>query len=148
MKVLTGVVVVVSAGVLVAAGGSGRRTSAPLKHRFALPARRLALAMNDSLPARTAKVYGPASYRVALHAWSATARAPRSPRGHWYVIVIRGHFVWNGPFRSSRGSFAARLWSAGAGNSGIGYSGVSRALPAAMSRLRGPRLIDLTSWSR
>ena len=88
-------------------------------------------------------MYGPASYRVALHAWSEAAQPLRHPRGRYYVIVIRGRFVWYGPFRPSRGSFAARLWSPMAANSGIGYSGLGSKLPAAMAHLGRPTLINL-----
>jgi hypothetical protein len=99
--------------------------------------------MNDSLPAKTAQVYGPASYRVALHAWSPAAQPLRRSSGRWYVIVIRGRFVWYGPFRPARGTFAARLWSLTAGNSGIGYSGLSRKLPPSMSHLGHPAPVSL-----
>lgn len=142
MKVITGVVLLVSV-VLVAAGGSSHQTSAPLPQRMAVAARSLARAMNDSLPANSAQVYGPASYRVALHAWRAAAEPLRRSTGRWYVIVIRGRFVWYGPFRPARSSFAARLWSPKAGNSGIGYSGLSRKLPSSMSQLGRPALVSL-----
>jgi hypothetical protein len=68
MRFLAGVAVLVSAGVLVAAGGSSRQTRARLDQRMAAVARKLALVMNDSLPAKTAQVYRPASYQEALHA--------------------------------------------------------------------------------
>lgn len=142
MKVIAGVVLLVSVA-LVAAGGSSHRTSAQLRERMAVAARRLARAMNDSLPADSAQVYGPASYRVALHAWSAAAQPLRRSTGRWYVIVVRGRFVWYGPFRPARGSFAARLWSPTTGNSGIGYSGLSRRLPPSISRLGRPALVNL-----
>ena len=110
---------------------------------MAAAARRLAVVMNDSLPAERAAVYGPVSYRMALHSWSGSGRAPRYPSGPWYVIVIRGRFVWYGPFRPSRGSFAGRLWSPAPGNSGIGYSGLGGKLPPSLTRLGRPVLISL-----
>jgi hypothetical protein len=143
MKVLTGVAALVSVGVLVAAGGSSSHTAVPLHQRMAVAARKLALVMNDSLPAKAAQVFGPASYRVALHAWDDLARPPRQQKGLWYVIVVRGRFVWHGPFRPSRGSFAARLWSPTPANSGIGSSSLSSKLPASLARLGRPILISL-----
>ena len=143
MKVLTGLAALVSIGVLVAAGGSSRRSSVPLYQRMAVAARKLALVMNDSLPAKTAEVYGPASYAVALHAWDHRARPPRRPSGPWFVIMVRGRFVWHGPFRPSRGSFAARLWSPTPANSGIGSSSLSRKLPASIAHLGRPTRISL-----
>lgn len=152
MKVLSGVAALVSVGVLVAAGGSGRHLSAPLQQRMAAVTNRLAVAMNDSLPARSAEVYGPASYRTAFHAWTYAVKPPyvsgvAGPR-HWrkgpyYVIVIRGRFVWDGPFRPSRGSIAAKLWSPAPANSGIGMSGLGNKLPASMSLLGRPSQISL-----
>jgi hypothetical protein len=141
VKLISGSVMLVSV-VLVAAGGS-TQTSAPLRRRTAVAARRLARAMNDSLPAKTAQVYGPAPYRVALDAWSPAAQPLRRSAGHWYVIVIRGRFVWHGPFRPARGKFAARLWSPTTGNSGVGYSSLSRKLPPGMSHLGHPAIVSL-----
>ena len=143
MKVSLGVAALVLVGVLVAAGGSSRPTSAPLHQRMAVAARKLTLAMDDALPAKTALVYGPASYPVALHAWNAHAQPPRRQTGAWYVIVVQGRFVWHGPFRPSRGSFAARIWSPAPANSGIGFSGLSAKLPARLGRLGSPISISL-----
>jgi hypothetical protein len=146
MRLVAGVAVLVSAGVLVAAGGSGRRTGAPLPQRMAAVARKLTLVMNDSLPAKTVRVYGPASYQAALHAWDAAYQAPpraRDLKGPWYVIVVRGRFVWNGPFQPSYGSLAARLWSPIPANSGIGYSGLNNKVPASLAHLGGPTTISL-----
>jgi hypothetical protein len=143
MKVLSGIAVLVLAGVLMAAGGSSSHTAVPLHQRMAVAARKLALVMNDSLPANTAQVYGPASYRIALDAWNDFARPPRQQKGLWYVIVVSGRFVWHGPFRPSRGSFAARLWSPTLANSGIGTSSLSSKLPASLARLGRPILISL-----
>jgi hypothetical protein len=146
MRLLAAVAVLISAGVLVAAGGSSRRTGAPPHQRMAAVARKLALVMNDSLPAKTAQVYRPASYQEALHAWDAAYQAPRRARklkGPWYVIVVRGRFVWNGPFRPSHGSFAARLWSPIPANSGIGYSSLNNKVAASLAHLGRPTTISL-----
>src|SRR5207248_645347 len=101
--------------------------------------------MNDSLPAKTAQLYGPASYHVALHAWDAAYRPPpraRELKGPCYVIVVRGRFVWYGPFRPSRGSLAARLWSPAPANTGIGYSSLNNKLPASLAHLGRPTTIS------
>jgi hypothetical protein len=143
MKVVLGIAALVAVGVLVAAGGSSSLTGASLRQRMAVAARRLTLAMDDALPAKTAQVYGPAPYPVALHAWNDNASPPRRQRGTWYVIVVHGRFVWHGPFRPSRGSFAARLWSPAPSNSGIGFSGLSSKLPAMLARLGRPIVISL-----
>lgn len=146
MRFLAGVAVLVSVGVLVAVGGSNRRTGAPLHRRAAVAARRLALVLNDSVPARTAQLFGPRPYQVALHAWDATYQPPpraRELKGPWYVIVVRGRFVWHGPFRPSRGSFAVRLWSPTPANSGLGSSMLGNKLPASLDRLGRPIPISL-----
>jgi hypothetical protein len=146
MKALAGVAALVSVGVLGAAGGTSRDTRVPLHQRMALAARKLTLVMKDSLPAKTAQVYGPASYQVALHAWGAAYRPPpraRELKGPWYVIVVRGRFVWNGPFRPSHGSLAARLWSPSPANSGIGYSNLNNKVPASLALLGRPTTISL-----
>lgn len=151
MKVLCAVAALVSVGVLVGAGGSGR-VSAQDRERMAVAARRLALLMNDSLPAKTAEVFGPASYRRAFRAWTYAVQPPyvsgaaeprHWPNGPWYVIVIPGRFVWDGPFRRSRGSLAVRFWSPTHANSGIGMSGLVDKLPASMSLLGHPIQVDL-----
>jgi hypothetical protein len=150
MRFLAGVAVLVSAGVLVAAGGSSRQTRARLDQRMAAVARKLALVMNDSLPAKTAQEYRPASYQEALHAWDAAYQAPpraRELKGPWYVIVVRGRFVWNGPFRPTHGLFAARLWSPISANSGIGYSSLNNKVPASLAHLGRPTTISLRSSS-
>lgn len=151
MKVLCAGAALAAVGVLVGAGGGGC-ISAPNRDRIAAAASRLAIVMNDSLPAKTAEVFGPASYRTAFHAWTYAVQPPRIsgiaeprhwPKGPWYVIVVRGRFVWNGPFRPSRGSLAARFWSPTHANSGIGMSGLASKLPASMSLLGHPTQIDL-----
>jgi hypothetical protein len=146
MKALTGVAALVSVSVLVAAGGSSRDASAPLHQRMAVAARKLTLVMNDSRPVKTARVYGPASYQAALHAWDAAYRAPPRAgelKGPWYVIVVRGRFIWNGPFQPSHGSLAARLWSPTPANSGIGYSTLNNELHSSLARLGRPTRISL-----
>jgi hypothetical protein len=113
---------------------------------MAAAARKLALVMNDSLPAKTAQVYRAASYQKALHAWDAAYQAPprtRELKGPWYVIVVSRRFVWNGPFRPSHGSVAARLWSPIPANSGIGYSSLNNKVPASLAHLGPPTTISL-----
>jgi hypothetical protein len=140
MKVLTAIAALASVVVLVAAGGGSPRIAAPLRHRLAVAARRLAQAMGDPRPTRTARVYGPASYRTALAAFGGGVTSPNLRRGRYYVIVVQGHFVFDGAFRSTSGTVASRLWSPTRGNSGLG---LGNKLPASMSRLGRPTLIRL-----
>jgi hypothetical protein len=140
MKVLTAVAALTSIVVLVAAGGSSPRTSAPLRHRLAAAARRLAQAMGDPRPARTVRVYGPASYSTALAAFGGGVTSPDPRKGRYYVIVVRGHFVFDGAFRATSGTVARRLWSPTRGDSGLG---LGNKLPSSMSRLGRPTLIRL-----
>ena len=140
MKALSGVAALLSVAVLVAAGGSSRFLSAPLRQRIASDALGLARSMGDPRPARTVWVYGPASYQTALAAWGGGITSPNVRKGRYYVIVVRGHFVFNGPFRTTMGSVATRLWSPSRGNSG---TGLGNKLPASISRLGRPTLIEL-----
>ena len=140
MKLLAGVAALLSVAVLVAAGGSSSHLSPPLRERIASDALRLARAMGDPRPARTARVYGPGSYKTALAAWGGGISSPNVRQGRYYVIVVHGHFVLHGAFRSTKGSVATRLWSPTRGNSG---TGLGNKLPASMSRLGRPTLIYL-----
>jgi hypothetical protein len=146
MKLLTAVAALVSVVVLVAAGGGSPRMDAPLRQRLAAVARRLAVVMIDSRPLRTARVYGPASYRAAMRAWSGGATTSNRRSGRYYVVVIRGRFVGPGgiPPVGRHGplhySVASRPWSPTTGNGGIS---LRNKLPATMSRLGRPALISL-----
>jgi len=140
MNVLTAVAALLSVVVLVGAGGGRRHLSAPLRQRITADALRLARSLGDPRPARTARVYGPASYKTALTAWGGGVTSPNVRKGRYYVIVVRGRFVFDGPFRSTSGTVATRLWSPTTGNNG---TGLGRKLPASMSRLGRPTLIDL-----
>jgi hypothetical protein len=140
MKVLSGIAALLSVAALVAAGGSSPHLSAPLRQRIAADALRLSRAMGDSRPARTAQVYGPASYETALASWGGEITTPNARKGPYYVIVVRGHFVFHGPFRTTRGLVATRLWSPSRGNSG---TALGNKLPASISRLGRPTLIEL-----
>lgn len=140
MKVLAGVAALLCVLVVVAAGGSTRHMSGSLRQRIVTDARKLAYAMGDSLPVKTAQVYGPASYERALAAWGGGVTSPNVRKGRYYVIVVRGRFNCAGPFRRSLGSVATRLWSPTTGNNG---TGLGYKLPASTSRLGHPTLISL-----
>jgi hypothetical protein len=140
MKVLTGVAALLLVAVLVAAGGGRHRIGPPLRQRLVRVARRLAHEMTGYRPARTVRVYGPASYKAALAAWDGGATTPNGRKGRYYVIVVRGHFVATGFAASPSGSVASRLWSPTSGSSGTAFS---NKLPASISRLGHPTLIQL-----
>ena len=143
MKVLAGVVALVSV-VLVAAGGSSHRMSAPLRQRIAEVARRTAHSLEDSSPLTTVRVYGPASYRAVLKAFDGTTTTNRR-KGHFYVIVLTGRFVcaWcpRPPgAQSPHGSIVTRIWSPDGHGGGFG---IRRKLPASLSQLGRPTLVRL-----
>jgi hypothetical protein len=144
MKVVTGVAVLVSV-VLVAAGVSAAHPqSSSLRQRMATVARRLAQSLDDSRPAKTARVYGPASYRVALHAFSG-GTTPNRRKGRFYVIVVRGRFVCAWCPRppgaeSPQGSIATKLWSPTGHGGGFG---LNRKVPGSLSLLGPPIRISL-----
>ena len=140
MKVIAGVAALLAGAVLVAAGGSSRHMSPSMRQQIVADALRLARAMSDPHPERTVRVYGPASYQTALAAWGGGITSPNERVGRYYVIVVRGDFVFNGPFRTTRGSVATRLWSPSRGNSG---TGLGNKLPPSMSRLGRPTRIEL-----
>lgn len=141
---LAGVAALASVAVLVAAGGSSSHVGAPVRPQLAAVARRLALVMNDSLPAKTARVYGPVSYERAIKAFEGGTTSQRRP-GRYYLVVLRGRFVcaWcprpEGA-KSPRGSLALRVWSPSTGNNGVG---LSSKLPTSMSHLGRPTRISL-----
>ena len=147
MKVLTGVAALASI-VLVAAGGGSHHMSAPLRQRIAVVARRTARSLED-INVKTARVYGPTSYRAAMHAWDGTT-TPNRRKGPFYLIVLRGRFIcaWCPLPRGAHppyGSFATRLWSPNGGGGGFG---VQKKLRASISRLGRPTLISLRSTPR
>ncbi|HLY87310.1 MAG TPA: hypothetical protein VKO84_12500 [Gaiellaceae bacterium] len=99
--------------------------------------------------AKTADVYGPASYAVIDRAWEGgAAGAMTQVSGRWYLIVLHGHFQWNGPsppgakLPSSHGDLALVAWSPDA-RGGTGYTMV-RHVPRAVTRLGGPATISLS----
>lgn len=143
MKVLTAVAAL-AAVVLVAAGGSGPHMTASLRQRIAAVARKTARSLDDSVPTKTARVYGPASYRAALEAADGATTTNRR-RGHFYVIVVRGRFTC--PWcprppgaQSPYGSFLTRIWSPDGRGGGFG---IRTKLSASLARLGRPTLVSL-----
>lgn len=143
MKVLAGVVALVSI-VLMAAGGSSHQLTTPLRQRIAEVARRTAHSLGDSSPVNTVRVYGPASYQAVLKASDGTTTTNRR-KGHFYVIVLQGRFVckWcpRPPgARSPHGSIVTRIWSPDGHGGGFG---IRRKLPGSLSQLGRPTLVRL-----
>ena len=120
--------------------GAGHHMTASVQHRIASVARRTARRFDDSRPTKTAEVYGPTSYQVALSAWGGGVTTSNRKQGRYYVIVVRGRFVWDSG-GSSRGSILTRLWTPD--GHGGGGTGLSNKLPASMARLGRPTTIDL-----
>jgi hypothetical protein len=142
MKVLIGVAALASVAVLVAAGGSGRRMSAPIRDRLAAVARDTAHSLDDSARLKVANVYGPASHRAVVNAADGGTTTNRK-KGRFYVIVLRGHFVCSWcprppGARSPHGSVVTRIWSPDGHGGGFG---IRRKLPASLSRLGKPTRI-------
>lgn len=95
---------------------------------------------------KTAEVYGPASHQELERASSGSASASLSFSGDWYLIVRRGHFAGNLPVppgaKEPQARIAMEVWSP-KGAAGRAYSFANR-LPAAVSRLHGPAVVDLS----
>jgi hypothetical protein len=109
-----------------------------------------AMAHNLGDPAvRTARLYGPASYPVALSAFSDGTTTPNRKQGRFYVIALRGNFVCTtcGSGQSGIWHVATTLWTPTGGDTGWGRragTGLRRhKLVASMSRLGRPKLISL-----
>ena len=144
MKWLTPFAALGAVAVLVAAGGSSRHMTAPLRQQIAAVARRTAHSLNDSSPLTAVRVYGPASYRAVLKASDGTTTTNRR-KGRFYVIVLRGRFVcaWcpRPPgAQSPHGSIVTRIWSPNGHGGGFG---IRSKLPASLSRLGSPTLVRI-----
>jgi hypothetical protein len=107
------------------------------------------LARNFGDPSvKTAKLYGPASYRVALSAFSAGTTTPNQKHGPFYVIALHGNFTCTASY-ASPGVFhvATALWTPTGGDTGWGRragTGLRRhKLVASMSKLGRPKQISL-----
>jgi len=142
--------------VLLAAGsaGSAGLTLAPpsyaaqphtFRQKLVVVARTLARSLND--PAvKSAEVYGPASYSVALSAFSNGVTTPNEKQGRFYVIALHGNFkcavcgagIWH---------VATALWTPTGGDTGWGRragTGLRRhKLVVSMSRLGRPKRVSL-----
>ena len=97
------------------------------------------------LSTKTVEVYGPASHRL-LEKASSGSNESLHYSGDWYLIVRRGHFAGNLPVppgaNEPRARIAMEVWSPHA-TVGRAFSFANR-LPAAVTRLRGHAVIDLS----
>jgi hypothetical protein len=97
---------------------------------------------------KTAQLYGPASYAVALGAFSDGTTTPNQKQGRFYVIALHGNFTCR-PSCDSPGAFhvATALWAPTGGDTGWGRragTGLRRhKLVASMSKLGRPKQISL-----
>jgi hypothetical protein len=143
-----------------AACGGGAKHSAAAKS--GLPSRlvqqikaeiRKPSVIGGAAAATTAEVYGPASYAAIDRAWEGKgAGAMTQVSGHWYLIVLHGHFQWNGSLppgasaASLHRNIALVAWSPNSkslGQPGTGYT-MARRVPRAVSRLGAPAAISLS----
>jgi hypothetical protein len=124
---------------------AGRTLPAPLVQQIKAAVRQNSGIVGTSSATR-ADVYGPASHVSIEKAWS-RGFVSESPHvsGAWYLIVLHGHFVCNCPVPPGahvpHGGLALEVWSPQK-VAGRGF-GVANRLPAAVSRLEGPAVIDL-----
>lgn len=108
------------------------------------------MARNLGDPAvKTARLFGPAAYTVALSAFSDGTTTPNRERGRFYVIALHGNFVCTtcGGAQSGVWHVATTLWTPTGGDTGWGRragTGPRRhELVASMSRLGRPKRISL-----
>jgi len=162
MKMVTGSVVLIAAGLTLSACGGSHMTTvtardlvhttlpAPLVKRLTAIAKSTARSLGDT-SVKTAQVYGPDSRYALVKASSGdlVQKTVRERKG-FYLIVLHGHFVCDsctGPAgaKAPRGTIATDVWSPKAGGTDFG---LSDHLPAAMSHLRGPTVIQIASRGR
>lgn len=142
-----------------AACGGGARHSAAA--RSGLPAPLVqqikaeiqkASVIGGAAAAKSADVYGPASYAVIDRAWKGGSGAMAQVSGRWYLIVLHGNFHWNGPvppgakLPAMHRNLALVAWSPnahGLASGGTGYTAVER-VPRTISRLGVPAAISLS----
>jgi hypothetical protein len=108
------------------------------------------MARNLGDPAvKTAQLYGPASYQVALSAFSDGTTTTNQKQGRFYVIALHGNFVCTTCNSAQSGIWhvATTLWTPTGGDTGWGRragTGLRRhKLVASMSRLGRPKQISL-----
>ena len=152
MKRLTLVGLVLFVALACAACGGGGTRAAARSH--ALPpslvkqiqaAVRKPSPISGILSTKTVEVYGPASHRALERASSGSSESLHYS-GDWYLIVRRGHFAGNLPVppgaKEPKARIAMQVWSPKA-TAGQAFSFANR-LPAAVTRLRGHAVIDLS----
>jgi hypothetical protein len=144
---LIGVAVLVAITLVASACSGGHHLSAHLQKQIAAMTRKETASLGDS-SVKTAQVYGPAP-AIALdeatsgHRISASAQ---EPKGRFYLIVLPGHFVCHTCSHLNRGppphgTIATQVWSPTV--PAYGDFGLRHSLPASMSRLEKPTVIDL-----
>jgi len=118
------------------------------RHKLVIVARTLARSLGDTT-VKSARLYGPASYEVALGAFSNGTTSPNQKQGRFYVIALRGNFVCSKCESAQSGIWhvATALWTPTGGDTGWGRragTGLRRhKLVASMSKLGRPKLISL-----
>ena len=134
-----------------ACGGGGTRAAArshtlpPSLVKQIQAAVRKQSPISGVLSTTTVEVYGPASH-TALEQASSGSSESLHYSGDWYLIVRRGLFAGNLPVppgaKEPRARIAMEVWSPKA-TAGQAFSFANR-LPAAVTRLRGHAVIDLS----
>ena len=151
MKRLTLVGLVILATLACAACGGGTRGAVgshalpPSLVKQIQAAVRKPSPISGVLSTKTVEVYGPASH-TALEKASSGSSESLHYSGDWYLIVRRGHFAGNLPVppgaKQPNARIAMEVWSPKA-TTGQAFSFANR-LPAAVTRLRGHAVIDLS----
>jgi hypothetical protein len=133
------------------AAGS-RALPTPLLKQIKAEIRRQSV-IGGAASAKAAEVYGPASYAAIDKVWEGRGSGSvTSVSGRWYLIVLHGHFLWNGSVPPGAKAVPGNrkiglvVWSPNARSlrqGGTGYS-VANRVPHAISALRGPAAINLS----
>lgn len=159
MKTVTGTVVLAAVGLALSACGASHMTApgpdvvhttlpAPLAKRLASEARGMAKSLGDP-SVKTVQVYGPDSRYLLVKASSGDlVQKTALERKGFYLIVLYGHFTCRGCSRPPgstakppRGKIATEVWSQKTGETDFAVGN----RPVAMSHLRGPTVIQISS---
>ena len=159
MKIVTGSVVLVAAGLALSACGGSRMTTvnsrdvvhttlpASVAKRLASEARGMAKSLGDP-SLKVGQVYGPDSRYLLVKASSGDlVQKTAGERSGFYLIVLHGYFICHGCSRPPgskakppQGKIATEVWSPRTGQTDFGIGN----RPVAASHLRGPTVIEIS----
>jgi hypothetical protein len=130
-----------------AAHSGGQARTSPLTQQIKAEIRRPSV-IGGTSSVTSAEVYGPTSHAAIEKAVEGRVFSGDSPhgRGPWYLIVLRGKFVFTGPLppgtKQPHPSVVMEIWSP-TSRWGADLNFDNR-LPATVSRLHGPAAVDLS----